>query len=108
MRLGSAVSGQEVGVPQGSVLSVALFCVEVDGLVEVIGDGKQGSLCADDFVIRYGSREMNSVERQLQLCPHEVQGWAEGDGFKFSKTEAVCVHFCSKRRSNNDPCLHLD
>ena len=51
---------------------------------------------------------MNSVEQQLQLYLHKIQNWADENGFKFSKTKTACVHFCTKRKPHNDPCLHLD
>ena len=51
---------------------------------------------------------MNSVERQLQLCLHKIQNWADEIGVKFSKTKTACVHFCTKRKPHKDPYLHLD
>ena len=52
---------------------------------------------------------MNSkFERQLHFCFHKIQNWADENGFKFSKTKIACVHFCTKRKPHNDPCLHLD
>ena len=51
---------------------------------------------------------MNSVERQIQLCLHKIQNWANENGFEFSKTKTACVHFCTKRKLPNDPCIHLD
>ena len=51
---------------------------------------------------------MNSVERQLQLCLQRIQNWADKSGFRFSKTKTTCVHFCSKRKLHDDPCLQLD
>ena len=51
---------------------------------------------------------MNSIERQLQLCLPKIQNWADESGFKFSKTKTVCVYICSKRKSHDDPFLHLD
>ena len=51
---------------------------------------------------------MNSIERQLQLCLPKIQNWADENGFKFSKTKTVCVYICFKRKSHDDPFLHLD
>ena len=48
---------------------------------------------------------MNYVEQQLQPCRHKIQNWAGQNGFKFS---TAYVHFCTKRKPHNDPCLHLD
>ena len=47
-------------------------------------------------------KQILSVER------HSFLNWADENGFKFSKTKNACVHFCTKRKPHNDPCLHLD
>ena len=39
---------------------------------------------------------------------YKIQNWVEKNDFKFLKTKTVCVHFRTKRKSHNDPCLHLD
>ena len=95
IRLGSTISDnfeQELRVPQGSILSVTLFSIKINSLAEVLRDGIQGSLYVDDFVICYKSKNMNSVERQLQLCLHKIQNWANENGFKILKTKTACVH----------------
>ena len=54
IRLGSTVSDnfeQEMGVPQGSILSVTLFSIKIKSIVHVLRYGMQGSLYVDDFVI---------------------------------------------------------
>ena len=50
---------------------------------------------------------MASIERQLQLCLNKVEKWADENGFKFSKTKTVCIHFCSKRKLHPDPTLTI-
>ena len=54
----------------------------------------------DDFSITGSSRNMASLERQLQLCLNKAGKWADKNGFKFSKTKTVCMHFCNKRKSS--------
>ena len=54
IRLGSTISDnfeQEMGVPQGSILSVTLFSIKIKSIVQVLRYGMQGSLYVDDFVI---------------------------------------------------------
>ena len=50
---------------------------------------------------------MASTERQLQFCLNKVEKWAEENGFKFSKTKTVCMHFWNKRKLHPDPTLTI-
>ena len=52
IRLGSTISDnfeQEMGVPQGSILSVTLFSIKINSLAEVLRGDINGSLYVDDF-----------------------------------------------------------
>ena len=60
----SDIQEQEMGVPQGSILSVTLFSI----LAKVLNDNIEGSFYVDDFLICYRGKNMNTIERQLQLC----------------------------------------
>ena len=48
------------------------------------------------------------MERQLQLCLNRIQKWAMENGFKFSSTKTVCLHFCNLRKIHQDPELKLN
>ena len=50
---------------------------------------------------------MNSIERILQGCLTKLETWADHNGFLFSKTKTVCMHFCNKRIPHPDPSLKL-
>ena len=65
-------------------------------------------LFVDDFGLCYRGQNMDVIERQLQQCISKVQDWADDNGFKFSKTKTVCVHFCNKRKLHPDPVLKLN
>ena len=41
------------------------------------------------------------------MCLNEVEKWADENGFKFSKTKTVCMHFCNKRKFHPDPTLTI-
>ena len=110
VRLGSVYSdihGQEMGVPQGSILSVTLFILKINSIADVIPASFEKSLFVDDFSITCSSRNMAAIERQLQLCLNKVEKWADENGFKFSKTKTVCMHFCNKRKLHPDPTLTI-
>ena len=51
---------------------------------------------------------MNSTERQLQLYPKKIKIEMMKMVLNSQKLNTVCVHFCSKRKSHDDPCLHSD
>ena len=51
---------------------------------------------------------MHTIERQLQQNLNNIQDWAIKNGFKFSKSKTVCMHFCQLRKAHDDPVLTLD
>ena len=44
----------------------------------------------------------------LQRCLNKLQEWADTNGFKFSTSKTVCVHFCHLRKFHSDPQLLLN
>ena len=110
VRLGTANSdhyGQEMGVPQGSILSVTLFNIKINNIVQSLSPGTECSLYVDDFLICFNAKCMHTIERKLQLCLNKILNWADGNGFKFSETKTVCMHFCNLRNLHPDPELFL-
>ena len=96
-----------MGVPQGSILSVTLFSIKINSLAKVLNDNIEGSLYVDDFLICYRGKNMNNIERQLQLCLNKIEKWAMENGFKFSSSKTLGMHFCNKRGLHPDPELKL-
>ena len=97
---------QVEGVPQGSVLSVTLFAIAINGIASTLPAGVINTLYVDDFSIGFGSTQMRSAQRRLQLALDHVSRWAEERGFRFSTTKTVAVHFCRKRGFHPDPDLY--
>ena len=95
---------QEMGVPQGSILSVTLFIVKINSITSCIRNGVDKSLFVDDL---YRSKHMHAIERQLQLHLNRIEDWADNNGFKFSQSKTVSVHFCRRRGLQPDPYLVL-
>ena len=96
-----------MGVPQGSILSVTLFSIKINSIVKCLTQGTNGALYVDDFMISFSGKHIRSAERQLQLCLNNLEKWANENGFKFSTSKTVCVHFCRQRGSHSDPDLTL-
>ena len=103
----SDIQEQEIGVPQGSILSVTLFSIKINSLAKVLNDNIEGSLYVDDFLICYRGKNMNNIERQLQLCLNKIEKWAMENGFKFSSLKTLGMHFYNKRGLHPDPKLKL-
>ncbi len=111
VRIGSCLSDlhdQDAGVPQGSILSVTLFILKINSIIKCLPSNIKCSLFVDDFLICYRSKNMNSIERILQLCLNNIQKYADENGFQFSKTKTVCMHFCQQHILHPDPELKLD
>lgn len=110
VRVGTTLSDpheQEMGVPQGSILSVTLFSIKLNNIVKCLQPGVDCSLYVDDFLICYKSKNMQTIERQLQLSLNKINKWATENGFKFSKSKTNCMHFCKRRGLHLDPELRL-
>ena len=98
---------QDAGVPQGSILSVTLFSVKINSIVDSLTPNTECSLFVDDYSIGYSAKNMFTIERQLQQSLNSLSSWADRNGFKFSTTKTVCLHFCQKRKHHLDPQLTL-
>lgn len=95
------------GVPQGSILSVTLFAVAINGVIGALPDGVRGSLYVDDLSISFSGARMSLIERRLQLAIDRISRWAELRGFRFSASKTVAMHFCRIRGAHPDPDLYL-
>jgi len=104
----SKPSVQETGVLQGSILSVTLFWLKINSIIKALCPGVDCSLYVDDFVICYRSKHIHIIDRHLQWCLNKLQKWTDTNGFKFSTTKTVCLHFCRLRKLHPDPQLFLN
>lgn len=115
VRAGSTYSDtfeQEMGVPQGSILSPTLFNVQINDITKVAKQALSGkesecSLFVDDFALCISASNLHRAERQLQLCVNKVQEWVVQNGFKFSETKTVTMHFW-KGKAVPDPTIYIN
>jgi Reverse transcriptase (RNA-dependent DNA polymerase) len=50
----------------------------------------------DDFLICFHSKSVVAIERQLQRCINSIQKWADENGFQFSNSKTVGMHFSNQ------------
>ena len=98
---------QEQGVPQGSVLSVTLFAIAINGIVNNLPVDVHSALYVDDLVIYYSSSHLPSLERKLQLAINRITSWTQRHGFSLSAEKTVAVHFHRRRGIAQEPMLSL-
>ena len=82
VRIGSTLSDlyeQEQGVPQGSI-SIYLFNIKINNMVNCLDNKTEGSLFVDDFGICFRSKNMRTIERHLQQCIR-IEDWADNNDF---------------------------
>ena len=48
------------------------------------------------------------MHRLVQLCVNSVQGWISKNGFKFSTSKTVCMHFCNQHKLCAEQSIVLD
>ncbi|GBN06804.1 putative RNA-directed DNA polymerase from transposon X-element [Araneus ventricosus] len=111
VRIGNQLSDyflQEEGVPQGSVLSVALFTLKLNGILQQLPLSVKGFLYVDDLYISCTGDNMAFIERQLQLAVNKIHQCSAFNGFTFSTAKTSCVHFCRKRSLHPEPEIKLE
>ena len=111
VKVGSSISSaflQEEGVPQGSVLSVTLFAVAINSILEEVCPPVKKSLFVDDLAIYVTSYDAVSACEVLQKSINNISKWAENNGFRFSPAKTVAVRFTRSTRKENIPNLKLN
>ena len=98
---------QQQGVPQGSVMSVTLFGVAINGITDGISPDVCRSLFVDDLAIYFSSSSISTIERQLQLAIAKIQEFTHRTGFKISAEKTVAMHFHRKRGLQQEPDLNI-
>ena len=110
VKVGNKISSpfkQEEGVPQGSILSVALFSIAINNVLSTISPPVNGSLFVDDLAIYCTSYDAVSACKYLQTAIDNISKWADENGFKFSPQKTVAVRFTRSRRLEVIPSLKL-
>jgi hypothetical protein len=94
-------------VPQGSVLSVTLFAVAINRMVNAVWPSVAAFLYVDDIAIYYSSQSIVTIKHWLQGAVNWLSQWALENGFSFSPDETQCVHFTCLKGLHPHPSLSL-
>ena len=95
-------------MPQGSVLSVTLFSLKINDILNQLPRTVHGTLYVDDLNIFCQGKDMRYIERQLQLAINRIIAWTNKNGFSFSIDKTHCVHFCRLRGIHPDPEIFIN
>ena len=99
---------KEIGVPQGSILSVILFMIKINKITMWLPQEINESLYLDDSLLCYSSKNMVTIERKMQQCINKILKWTMKNGFKISSNKTKCMHFCQIHEMHNQPTLTLN
>ena len=62
-----------MGVPQSSILSVTIFIVKISSITSCMRNGVDNSLYVDNVRVSYQSKQIQAIERQLQLHLNRIE-----------------------------------
>ena len=94
-----------MGVPQGSILSPVLFSLKIDNIVKSVLKGSEESLFVDDFALCIRAKFLPHAQRLMQLSVNSLPDWISNNGFKFSTSKIVCMHFCNQHKHFAEPSI---
>ena len=93
----SSEKKMENGLCQGSVLSVTLFLVAINTIVETLPEDIKCLIYADDVVIICGGRTHKVNEEKLQSALNAICDWQRRTGFRVSAEKCATVIFKTTR-----------
>ena len=93
---------QQLGVPQGSILSPTLFILKIN---KTLPSNIKCSLYVDDYAIYSSGPCLQTLEKHLQDYLNTLSKWTDSNGFKISKEKTVLIHFNNSNNSFLRPNL---
>ncbi|XP_044582995.1 uncharacterized protein LOC123264014 [Cotesia glomerata] len=91
----------ENGLPQGAVLSVILFLIDINDVLDLIPAPVKGNLFADDLIVYCSGKNLRHTGELVQKTLDSLQGWSDECGFKFSKTKSEFIIFGRGRKKRS-------
>lgn len=98
---------QNIGVPQGCVLSTTLFALAISDLARNLPRGVKAMLYVDDLAIMCRSTDVGIIKRNLQEALNRLKSWSDTSGLTFSTEKTKCIHFSRRRQMLPSPELTL-
>jgi hypothetical protein len=84
---------QENGEVQGAVLSVNPFLLAMMDITSAARDPVTMTGYADDRTIFARHSDFEFIQNDVQFTVNNMTEWANDNGFRFSSTRTVCIHF---------------
>ena len=112
VKVGPALSSeyeQQNGVPQGAVLSVLLFALKINDIVQSLprNNALMCSLYVDDLQVGLRGPDLRQIGQTLQTTLNGLNKWTMENGFKFSIAKTNVVHYTKSPGIHNLPDLRL-
>ena len=101
----SSVHNLDLGVPQGSVLSVKLFLIAVNTVIRFIPDTISRSIYVDDFRLSIAVEDLARAKRAFDGVCKKLQVWMKVTGFRISLTKTKVVVFHNRPEKGKYPVL---
>lgn len=94
----SEIRFMERGVPQGTILAVALFLVRMTEAKNYVPRGVTIKLYADDILLMAHGRSEKVVRKRIQKAVTGIEAWTEHHGFELSTSKSCLIHICRRNR----------
>ena len=89
----------EMGLPQGSILSVSLFCLKINSIIKHMPPEILNCMYIDDCIIAYKNKSIDSIGIELNKTLQTIENWALNNGVIFSSTKTEAILFTNKRKN---------
>ena len=110
VKVGNAYSEKlllDLGVPQGSSISVTLFLIAVNTILEFLPKDLQTSLFVDDCRLSLKVAQINEdTQNKLQNILYNLEKWAAQTGFKFAEGKSEML-ICTRKIIQDPPNINL-